>query len=49
LWSIEDVPKEGVPREMQVLIYRRIRIALAQSIRLNLLLPKQLALIPQRK
>jgi hypothetical protein len=38
-----------VPKEEQVLMYRRIRQTLTQSLRLNLLLPKRFALIPHRK
>jgi hypothetical protein len=38
-----------LPQAQRLQAYRRIREMLARSIRMNLLLPTRLAMVPQRK
>ncbi|MFL5704815.1 MAG: hypothetical protein ACJ8AG_18565 [Ktedonobacteraceae bacterium] len=46
---MEDPPSPTLPFEEQVAAYRRLRDALTREIRMKLLLPNLLKMVPQRK
>jgi hypothetical protein len=46
---VEDPPADDLPLAEQLATYRRIRDELSRLIRLEMLFPARLAVLPQRK